>query len=502
MEAKSSLIQELVDVDRSDSTPIYEQIYEDLRNAIIEGKLSPGTKLPSTRVLTSVLGVSRTTVTNAFSQMKSEGYFDSRVGSGTYVSKNLPPRHTQLRRPIVDPEPSAEPVEPTEAPPQLSNQGEFVMEGPPSMVDHPTKQMAFNPGMPAYDSFPIDTWSKLASKRWRYLQRDELVYGHPAGYPPLREALAEYLHEVRGVRCKPEQVLITAGTQHAFTLVSRVLIDDEDDVYVEDPGYPLMRRAFRVAGARVHSVPVDDEGVNVSTVSGHKTPHLIGVTPSHQYPLGTTMSLPRRLELLEWSVRQDLWILEDDYDSGFRYSGRPITALQGLDRNGRVLYAGTFSKVLFPALRLGYLVIPPNLVDPFTRMRDLVDRSPPRVVQMILLDFLEEGHLKQHIRKMRTLYMTRQRILVNAIEEELGGLIDIQANDAGLHVVGWLPSGIDDQALCQHLLDHDVLALPLSAHSENELDRGALILGFGGVSEKQIKAGVRRMALALEPFRH
>jgi GntR family transcriptional regulator/MocR family aminotransferase len=374
------------------------------------------------------------------------------------------------------------------------------------MVEHPTKQMAFNPGVPAYDAFSIDTWSSLASQRWRFLQRDELVYGDPAGYEPLREAVANYLHRRRGVRCDADQIIITAGSQHAFTLAARVLIDEGDDVFVEDPGYPLMRTAFSVAGAQLHSVPVDDEGIKVSvaqeTVRAENIrADLIGVTPSHQYPLGTTMSLSRRLQLLDWSAESDAWILEDDYDSGYRYSGRPIAALQGLDRRGSVLYVGTFSKVLFPALRLGYLVVPKNLVDPFIRMRDLMDRSPPRVSQMILLDFIEEGHLMEHLQKMRTLYLSRKNVLTRALNRELGDFLEVHDNDAGLHLVGWLPKEVDDQALCRHLRTHDLLTLPVSTHSEGDLERGGLLLGFGCVPETEIEQGAQRMAQALESFR-
>jgi len=501
IEAKTSLIRELVEVNDASTTPIYEQIYEDIRKSIIEGKLAPGTRLPSTRSLTDVLGVSRTTVTNAFDRLKSEGYLRSHVGSGTFVSKNLPPQHTQLRRPTSPSGPSASASFSQDPSPFLSDQGAFVMKGLPPMVEHPTKQMAFNPGVPAYDAFPIDTWSSLASQRWRFLQRDELVYGNPAGYEPLREAVANYLRERRGVRCDAEQIIITAGAQHAFTLVARVLIDEDDDVFVEDPGYPLMRAAFGVAGAQLHPVPVDDEGIQVSTVRDRVRPNLVAVTPSHQYPLGTTMSLSRRLQLLDWSAETDAWILEDDYDSGYRYSGRPIAALQGLDRRGSVLYAGTFSKVLFPALRLGYLAVPKNLVDPFVRMRDLMDRSPPRVAQMILLDFMEEGHLREHLQKMRTLYLSRKNMLTSALREELGTFMEVHDNEAGLHLVGRLPKEIDDQALSRHLRTHDLLTLPLSTHSESELERGGLLLGFGCVPEEEIGPEVQRIATALESFR-
>jgi len=497
--ANPLFIEELVEIEES-STPMYEQICLDLKESIKKGEISPGTRLPSTRILADVLGISRTTVTNAFDKLKSEGYLDSHVGSGTYVCENLPLRHTQLRRPVFSSDPAPTPSSEQEIFPNLSDQGVFAMEEMSPIVEHPTKNMAFNPGVPAYDAFPIDTWSSLASNRWRHLQPEELVYGNPAGYAPLREAVAQHLHQRRGVQCDAEQIIITSGAQHAFTLIARALIDEDDDVFVEDPGYPLMRAAFRIAGARLHPVPVDDEGIKVSAVSDSACPKLVGVTPSHQYPLGKTMSLSRRRQLLDWSAHSNAWILEDDYDSGYRYSGRPIAALQGLDDRGVVLYVGTFSKILFPALRLGYLVVPEGVVDQFVRMRDLTDRSPPRVSQMILLDFIEEGHLVEHLERMRTLYLSRKDVLKGALRNELGDFLEVQDNEAGLHFVCWLPEGVNDQALSRHLGTRDLLTLPVSTHSESELERGGLLLGFGCVPEAKIPQEVNRMARAIEAF--
>jgi GntR family transcriptional regulator/MocR family aminotransferase len=490
----------LVDLDRSSSTPLYQQLCGDLRRAITDGTLAPGTRLPSTRALTGPLDISRNTAASAFNQLRSEGYLHRRVGSGTYVADDLPEQHTQVESPEAEFSPA--PGRPdTRGRPALSDGAQAAMREAPTMMRDPTTQAAFRPGVPALDAFPIETWSTLASRRWRSLPAEQLVYGDPAGYPPLRDTLAAYLRTARGVRCDAEQVLIVGGVQQACTLAARVLLNPGDAVYVEDPGFPRIRMAYESVGARSVPVPVDEDGLDLSAAPEGPVPRMASITPSHQYPLGMTMTLSRRRELLEWAVENDVWILEDDYDSEFRYSGQPIAALQGFRNAGRVLYTGTFSKVLFPALRLGYLVVPPDLVKPFAKMRALSDRCPPRVAQMILTDFITEGYFEQHIRQMRTLYAARQRALLDAIDTHLADFIDIRPDDAGLHLVGWLPDGVDDREVSAHLDEHDIVALPLSFYSERPLERGGLLLGYAGVPEEEIGDEVRRMAEILTPFR-
>ena len=494
-----SHLRSLIDLDRSASTPLYQQLCGDLRRAITDGTLSPGARLPSTRTLTDQLDISRNTAASAFNQLRSEGYLERRVGAGTYVAGELPDRQMRVDPPNQELSASLQLTD-TSTRTETLSEGLQGVETPLSMLEDPSAQMAFRPGIPALDAFPIETWSTLASRRWRSLPAEQLVYGDPAGYPPLREAVAEYLRTARGVRCEAEQVLIVGGVQQACTLAARVLLDPEDRVYVEDPGFPRMRAAFASVGAQTTPVPVDEDGLALSAAQAESPPRMVGITPSHQYPLGVTMTLDRRVELLEWAADHDVWILEDDYDSEFRYSGEPIAALQGLDNAGRVLYAGTFSKVLFPALRLGYLVVPSDLVDPFSKMRALSDRCPPRVDQMILTDFITEGHFEQHIREMRTLYAARQRALLDAIDTHLSDVIDINPDDAGLHLIGGLPDGVDDEAVSAHLDDHDIVALPLSFYAERPLDRGGLLLGYSGVPEDEIDGEVRRMAAALASF--
>lgn len=505
-------ISTFVALDRSADPPLFRQLARSLQKAISGGTLSAGTKLPSTRTLADDLDVSRNTVRQAYNQLQSEGFLEGQVGAGTYVSSRLPDYYTQsvkgTKRTVP---PSLRVTSAEERTPSVSKRSRRISDLPLPRLEHPCTEMAFRPGLPALDAFPIETWATLTSRRWRSMPPERLVYGNPRGFKPLRNTIAKHLRHARGVRCSAEQVLIASGTQQAITLAARTLLDFGDEAWIEDPGYPPMREGFAAVGARPRPVPVDKEGLNISALAEGKSPegvpskkaspHLVGVTPSHQFPLGVTMSLDRRLKLLEWAAETRTWIFEDDYDSEYRYSGRPVAALQGLDNTERVIYAGSFSKVLFPALRLGYLVVPPDLVEVFTKMRSLADRCPPRMQQMVLTDFIEEGHFERHIREMRTLYASRQAVLREEIEERLSDMIEIEANDAGLHLVAWLPEEVSDRAVSDRLEEFDIIAPPLSFYCKENSEKGGLLLGYGAVSEEEISEGVARMAKALEPFR-
>jgi len=495
-----SLINRIVDLDRTANSPLYSQLSEFLREAILDGTLPRGTRLPATRSLANSLEVSRNTVVEAFNKLHSEGYLESQVGAGTFVSEDLPEQYTQVQHPPLASESSIRLHENSSQASSLSDRAAQLRNTPLSLLDDPVGQLAFRPGVPAFDAFPIETWSKLASRRWRSLPPSQLEYGNPAGYPPLRKAVAKYLRTSRGVRCEADQVLIVSGVQQAITLVARTLLDPEDEVYVEDPGFPRMQAAFASTGAQVSPVRIDEQGFSPAAVDDSASPCLVGVTPSNHYPLGITMSPSRRMDLLEWCALNDTWILEDDYDSEFQYSGRPFAALQGMDHVGRVLYTGTFSKVLFPALRIGYLVVPSNLVSPIKKMRSVTDRCTPRVPQMVLTDFITEGYLEEHIRQMRTLYADRQAALIEALRSEFPSFIEIESNDAGLHLVGRLPKHVDDKAVSDQLAEHNIVALPLSFYAEHPLERGGLLLGYAGLPSEQIVETVRTMKDLLEPF--
>jgi GntR family transcriptional regulator/MocR family aminotransferase len=357
------------------------------------------------------------------------------------------------------------------------------------------KPRAFRQGVPALGAFPRALWGRLLARSWRRSSYELLNYG---GQPALHEAIAAYLGTGRGVRCTAEQVIVVAGSQQGLDLAARVLLDPGDAAWIEDPVYPGAYGALLGAGASVTPVPVDDEGLDIAAgVQRCPAARLAFVTPSRQFPLGVTMSLRRRLELLGWATCANAWIIEDDYDSEYRYTGRPLAALQGLDREDRVIYVGTFSKVLFPALRLAYLVVLPDLVDVFSTARFFAVQQPPLLEQSALADFMAEGHFSRHIRRMRTLYAERQAALVEAARGDLAGRLDVQPAEAGMHLLGWLPEGVDDRLASQRAAAHGVDAFPLSRYCLESVHRGALVLGYTAVDEHEIRRGVSGLARAL-----
>jgi GntR family transcriptional regulator / MocR family aminotransferase len=481
----------LLQLDHTREEPLYLQLYHTLRQSILAGQLSAGTQLPPTRVLASELAVSRTTVVTAFEQLFAEGYLEARVGSGTFVASTLPEEmlHVQVQQ-------TALPVK--EKHPRLSQRSQRMLHSPaiPRLSAPPIK--AFQPGLPALDEFPFDIWSKLAAKRYQRPPFELLAYGDLAGYRPLREAIAQYLTISRAVRCQVEQILIVSGTQQAIDITARTLLEDGDVVWLEDPGYSRARGVLQGASAKVVAVPLDKEGIDIEAGKRlAEKAQMAYVTPSHQYPLGITMSLARRLELLDWAQRVGAWILEDDYDSEFRYRGHPLASLQGLDTHGQVIYMGTFSKVLFPSLRLGYLVLPPELVEPFIAMRALSGRHSPTLEQAVLADFINEGHFVRHIRRMRSLYAQRQQILIEAVRQELQGIIEVVESEAGMHLIGWLPPHCDDVEVSRLATMQGINVQALSTHSERKTERPGLLLGYAGVNEQEIREGVKCLARAI-----
>lgn len=476
-------------LDRRSRVPLQRQLYDEIRTAILSGRLAPGARVPATRVLASDTGTSRNTVSGAFDQLLSEGYLEGKVGSGTYVARMLP---EDLLRVTRQPGPSR----PVIARACLSRRGRMLGGIPASLRSREiATEQAFRTGLPAFDEFPRALWARLGARLLRHAPSAVLTYGDPAGYRPLRRAIAEYLRAARGVNCSAEQVIVTAGSQQALDLAARLLLDPGDAAWVEDPGYLGARGALRAAGVRSIPVPVDSGGLSV--VEGEKRApeaRLACVTPSHQYPLGMTMPLSRRTSLLAWARRHRAWIVEDDYDSEFRYSGRPLQALQGLDPIGCVIYTGTFSKVLFPSLRLGYMVVPESLVDTFVSARALVDRHPPGLEQAIVAEFLAEGHFARHVRRMRTLYAERQEALVLALGRELGGAIEASPAEAGMNLPAWLRGNASDLELSNKAAQVGVVVTPVSAYALEVKPRSGLLLGYAAFSTRQIREGVRKLA--------
>jgi GntR family transcriptional regulator / MocR family aminotransferase len=489
----TSLPNIVINLDGSSARPLYCQLYNEVRAAILTGKLVAGSRLPSTRELATELGLSRTTVLNAFDQLIAEGYMEGHTGVGTYVTRSLPEDLLQIGAKTV------RLAKRSQSRRLLSRRGDQIASTAVTATPRLDKPRAFRSGIPALDLFPFRIWAKLTSQRWHTASYELLQYGDPAGYRPLREAIAAYLGASRAVRCEADQVIVVAGSQQALEIAAQVLLDPGDAVWVEDPGYLGARAAMLGAGACLVPVPVNEEGLDVTEgLRRCAASRVACVSPSHQFPLGMIMSVARRLALLEWASRSGGWIIEDDYDSEYRYSGRPVASLQGLDSEGRVVYIGTFSKVLFPSLRLGYIVAPADLVDPFIKARAIFDRHSPTIEQAVLADFISGGHFARHIRLMRTIYADRQEVLVKEIKSKLGGLLEVYPDEAGIHLIGWLPHDVSDIVAAERAAEHGVEVGSLSNYCLEQRMRGALTLGYTAYDSNQIRKGVPRLAEALD----
>jgi GntR family transcriptional regulator / MocR family aminotransferase len=488
----TSLPNAAIALDRSSSTAFYRQLYHQISNAILSGRLAPGTRLPSTRELAEELDLARNTILNAFEQLYAEGYLETRVGDGTYVSLQLPDDLLRVKNSQLAREHAKSKGE------SISNHDPAVSFMPASVGDYNGPPRPFRTGTPALDAFPYKLWGRLLTRRWSKCAEQMLPYSDSAGYLPLRKAIVSYLSTTRGVRCVPEQLIITSGSQHALEIVTRTLLKPGDKVWIEDPGFLGVKAALTAAGACLVPVPVDADGLNIASgIERCSDPRLIYVTPSHQYPLGITLSLSRRLALVKLASSSGAWIVEDDYDSEFRYVGRPLAALQGLDTDRRVIYIGTLSKVLFPSIRIGYIVAPPDMFEALLSARCLAGHQSPTLEQAVLADFISEGHFARHIRRMRVLYAERQQALVNAAKSELNGLLEIRPSNAGMHLLGWLPEQVDDQTAFRAASAAAVEVTPLSAYCIEPQKRGALRLGYTGYKPREIWGATRRLAQVL-----
>lgn len=468
--------------------PRFRWFYEELRSAILAGHLQPGARLPATRDLAGEYALSRGTIVAAFEQLASEGYVEGRTGSGTYVSQVLPEELLQVagvrtRAAVRQKRPS------------LSAYARRL-QPLPALERGPVR--AFRASLPALDAFPTGLWAQVAARRLRRLSWRLLAGGDPLGYQPLRRAVAEYLNASRGVKCTWEQVLIVSGVQEALDRTAHLLLNPGDPVWMEEPGYPRAAMVFRAVGARICPTPVNSEGFDLQSAKRRwRRAKLVYVTPAHQFPLGVTMSLRRRLEMLEWARESRAVIFEDDYDSEYRYAGRPIPAMQGLDRSGVVVFSGSFSDVLFPALRLGYVVIPPELVEVYAAAESSSTHHPPLLEQAVLADFISEGHFARHIRRMRELYAERLAAFLEAAHRRLAGLLEIPSVEAGLQTVGWLKGGLSAEQAAAAAEKHAVDVVPLSRYSLARRTKG-LVLGFAAVDVPELRSGVERLARALE----
>lgn len=483
-----------IELDRTSSKPLHRQIYERLRYTILGGQLQAGQRLPSTRTLASELAVSRNTTSWAYEQLFAEGYLQSKVGQGTTVASRIP--EGLLADSPVSPWRTVFQKSPPVALSRLGSMIAQVQDIPPWRTGKPRP---FRSGVPALDAFPHKLWAQILARRARNTMMHVSDYQDAVGYRPLREAIASHIGVTRGVRCQADQVIVVSGSQEALDLAARLFLNPGDLAWIEDPGYFGARHALQNAGATLAPIPVTEEGINVQ-VGRERYPdaRLAAVTPSHQFPLGMTMSLRQRLALLEWANQANAWILEDDYDSEYRYSGRPLEALQGLDRTQRVIYIGTFSKVLFPSLRLGYLVVPPTLIDAFASLHRSVSVHAPILEQIALADFIQDGHLARHIRRMRILYRARRDALVEAIRGELGDILQVRVPETGMYLVGWLPQNMNDILVAQQAVDRGLEVYPLSRlFWEPRERRGGLLLGYAAFNEEELHSGVRQLANVL-----
>jgi GntR family transcriptional regulator/MocR family aminotransferase len=481
-------------LDRASGTPLFRQLYLQLKDAILAGGIGAGARLPATRELGRLLQVSRQTVLSAYEQLMAEGYLEGTVGKGTFVSASLPAGRV-----------AAKPGQADAAPPlvrPLSARGETMASAMARVRHHDGPLRTFRTSMPGLDLFPFEVWRKLEARHWRR-REVALGYSDAAGHPPLRELLCAYLKASRGVRCVPEQVVITAGSQQALYLLAQLLLAPGDGVWLESPGYQGALAPFAVAGARICAVPVDAEGMDVSYAEArYPDARMVFATPSHQLPLGATMSLARRLQLLRWAEAQRAWIVEDDYDSEYRYTGPPLASLQSLDRAGSVIYVGTLSKVLFPGLRLGYIVAPPGLAEPLARARAVIDRHNAIVPQAVLADFIQEGHFARHIRRTRDAYGERRSAMLEALHSRLDGLLSCGPSDAGLDLCVGVTNGLSEAEAAARALASGVDLRTLSYYTNPAAGPDCavppgLLLGFSAFTPAQIRAGAARLAQAL-----
>jgi GntR family transcriptional regulator/MocR family aminotransferase len=476
-------------LDVAAKTPLYRQVYDWFQQAIVEGRLRPGQRVPSTRLLASELKISRIPVLTAYEQLHAEGYLESFTGAGTCVAASIP--RENFAPPLGKPSPAKQKRA------RLSRRLKGVMSHAPD----PSLEAigAFRVSLPALDQFPSGIWASLVARHARNPSPEAMAYGDPMGHLPFREVVAEYLGAARAVRCDASQIMIVSGSQHGLQIATRALLDEGDAVWVEEPGYPGAHRALAMANARPIAVPVDQEGLDVEG-GMRRAPHAHAayITPSHQYPLGMTLSAARRMKLLNWAKKARSWIIEDDYDSEYRFGGHPLASVQGLGPGDRVIYIGTFSKVLFPALRIGYLVVPKALVPAFRVVRDAIDLFPPVLFQKVLTDFIRQGHFARHIRRMRMLYMERRLMLIKALRENVGAAIEIASADAGMHLVGLLPKGMDDRRVSQLAAQAGISAIALSTCYLGRNPRPGLVLGYGGTDWNEIEAGAAKLARILK----
>ena len=482
----SGVLLQGLTLERSSGVPLYKQLETGLRKLILSGTLRARQKLPSTRELAGEIGISRITIKSVYEQLVAEGYVQATSGSGTFVADGLEIEVSPQVGRLPDEVPRK--INLTDRARSISSTNASVRQG---------KTEPFRPGVPALDLFPIKPWNKYLREATNTSYRD-LSYGSVKGNADLRSSIASYLSDARGMQADSEQIVITSGAQQAFVLIAFALLTRGDTVWYENPGHIAGRDIMQVMGANVAPVPIDAEGIDLEfAIKNYPSPKLIFTTPSHQQPLGTTMSLARRLSLLSYAQENDAWIIEDDYDSEFRYRGRPLPALSALDSERRVLYVGTFSKSMFAAIRLGYIVVPPEMVDAIGKTKILLGQNSSPLVEQALSRFMDDGRFVEHIRRMRRVYRERRDLLFDCLSSTCAESLTPQPTDAGMHMLAWLNGGVSDLTAHRALLDVGIESLPLSVYSVYPIERSALVLGFSNVREERLPGLVGRMSNTL-----
>lgn len=475
-------------LEENSTLPKYQQIADHLRRSIESGRLPAGHKLPSTRVFADELGVSRNVILQVFEKLIDEGFLSSRIGDGTYV---LQPGVNRTEPPTQDANANVA----TQRYPfrSLSRRGKALVA---SATDaFPERPTAFMPDLPDLREFPIKTWLRLLNETSGRLRGEILADTSNAGYEPLRRALAHHLNISRGMSCAAEQIIITTGSQQSLDLVSRMLFDPGDPIWLEEPGYIGARSIFSANGATLCPVEVDKDGLLIDeAITKHPSPRLIFTSSSRHYPLGATLSIQRRKALIEFASRCGAWIVEDDYDHEFRYLGQTPTSIHGLDRGKRTIHLGTFSKILLPSFRLGYVVVPQDLTAPFAKARAVVDRHASLIEQMVLSEFMHRGLLVAHIRRMRNLYRTRQIQLIGGLQDIFDREFCLSATDTGMHIILPLDAKADDQAIASKASNIGVVLRPLSPYYAGHRKRQGLLLGFSAYNSIEIEQGLWRLS--------
>jgi GntR family transcriptional regulator/MocR family aminotransferase len=473
-------------LNKDDATPLYLQLYEQIRQAIFNGGLKDGERMPSTRILSAELSVSRNSVFQAYEQLMAEGFLQGKKGDGTYVCVQL----------------SKTPHRAVKAPAPKPVAADTVKYRDKSLPDELLKRdcakepwLPFQSAVPSVQHFPFKTWARIAAGIYRNIFSLHLGYGDTQGHLPLRQALADYLRINRSIVCTPDQILIVNGSRQAINLAAQVLLKKGDQCWMEDPGYQAARGAITRWGGKLCPVPLTRYGLDIDYAIKHYPAATFAyVTPSHQYPLGGTLPLGERLKLLQWAAKHQMWLVEDDYDSEFRYNGRPIPALKGLDDKGRVIYTGTFSKVLFPALRLGYMVLPTaEMAQQFKLVKSTIDRQNPVIDQAIVAQFMQEGHFARHLRKMRVLYKKQQDELVSLLKKHLGAYMEVDACDTGMHLVVWMLQPCDTRELAKKALNEGIILQPVADYSVRFEHNNGLVMGFTGFSTKDMELAVMKL---------